>query len=240
MENLIVYDKIDKERELLVDRIRDNTAILSDASLKVWEYDMYEAVKRFLSGNPTLQLAVMELTDGREIDMTKELRRSKKDLEMMLVADDNVSPMDYLTPEIRACSLLLRPCSKEMIDKVVRSFMSSYFREIQDGDRDDALRIESRMGMVSVPFKSIYYIEAREKKVFIRQLDREYSMYDTLENISKILPDYFKRSHRSFIFNTRYVERVKLSDNTVYLENGISIPLARSFKAQIKEFMNGR
>jgi len=240
MENILVYDKVIRERAELTERIHTNTAYLSDARLRLWEYGGYEEASEFIGGDPELQLAVMEISGDRDIGLSEQLRRSKKQIEMMLVANASISPMDYITPDIRACSLLLRPYEQGQMDKVVRSFMAAYFRNIRTGDADSSLLIESRRGMTAIPFNTIYYIEARAKRVYIRQQDREYSKYDTLENIRSQLPDYFMQSHRSYIFNTRYLESVKLSDNLICLENGITVPLARTYKNQVKEFLNGR
>jgi DNA-binding LytR/AlgR family response regulator len=240
MEKLLIYDKINSEREQLRRQIQNSTAMLSNASLKLWECGAYEDVRDFVELDPVLQLAVMEISSGREISLTRQLRNGNKDLDMMLVADASISPMEYLTPEIRAASLLIRPCTEEMLRQVVYSFMADYFRSRTAADRSAGIVIENRDGITNIPYGSIYYIEAREKKVFIRQKDREYSTYDTLENIGSSLPDYFVKCHRSYIINKQYLERVKLSENTIYLENGITIPLSRSYKADIKEIINGR
>lgn len=239
MENILIYDKITAERKQLKHQIQDSTARFSDASLRIWEQAGYGSVCVFVDQEHPLQMAVVEISNDSEIALSKKLRTIKADLEMMLVADSSISPMEYLTPDVRAASLLLRPCTDGQLEQVVRSFIAAYFRDQQSGP-DSGIVIEKRDGMTVIPFRSICYLEAREKKVFIRQQDREHGIYDTLDGISDRLPDWFMKCHRSFIVNTRYIERVKLSENTIYLENGITVPLSRSYKAEIKELMNGR
>ena len=239
MENILLYDKISEERHSLEKQIRDVTAILSDARLRLWERDRFDAALEFILSDSDLELAVMEVSGSRDIELTKMLRHVKRQLEMMLVADADISPMEYLTPDIRACSLLLRPYTEDQLQQVTRAFMAAYFRS-RENRNDSSLLLEGRNGVTAIPYNSIYYIEAREKKVFIRQRYREYSLYETLENIEAGLPDYFRRSHRSFVFNTRYMIGFKLSENTIFLEDGITVPLSRTYKADIKEFINGR
>ena len=77
----------------------------------------------------------------------------------------------------------------------------------------------------------------REKKIFVRLKDKEYSKYGTLENVLKELSDDFIRCHRSFAVNKHYIDRVKLSENAIYLEHNIMVPLSRSYKAELKEYM---
>lgn len=239
-ENLLIYDTNTVERSVILNSIRDHTAMMSDAALRILEYVNERDVRTFLTGNPVLDLAVMEVSCGQDLDLTKALRRITNESELMLVADAAISPMEYLTPEIRACALLLRPYTTEQLRQVTRSFMSAYFSNSSDDNEDDAIRIDGRDGLITIPCRNIYYIEVREKRLYIRLRDREYSKYDSLENIGASLPDYFMQCHRSYIFNTRHIEKVKLSDGTIYLEHDITVPLARSYRQKIKEFINGR
>ena len=239
MEYLLIYDRKKPERELIVQKLHDYTAFFSDEQLVVEEYAKAESVTSYIEGNNALDLAVMEIKQDTDVKLARTLRETKKRIEMMLVAEASVSPMDYLTPEVRACSLLLRPCSQEQISQVVKSFMGSYYSSRQKSMNEPSILIENRQGKTIVPCSEIYYVEVRGKKVYIRLQDKEYAKYESLENILKVLPDYFLQSHRSFVFNTRLLERVKLSENMLYLEHGITVPLSRSYKAQIKEFMDG-
>lgn len=60
---------------------------------------------------------------------------------------------------------------------------------------------------------------------------------NTIKAIMEQLPkNYFLQIHRSHIINTNYLKMIKASELT--LKNGISLPLSRSFKPTVKEFMN--
>ena len=67
--------------------------------------------------------------------------------------------------------------------------------------------------------------------------EKEYSQYGTLDAIQRELPDEFMRCHRSFVVNTGYINRVKLSENMIYLENEMTVPLSRSYKQDIKQYV---
>ena len=99
--------------------------------------------------------------------------------------------------------------------------------------------LENREGRLSIPFSHIYYLEVREKRVFVRLKEKEYSKYDTLEHMIQELPEGFIRCHRSFVVNGQCISRVKLSENCIYLADDIQVPLSRSYKAAIKEYMDG-
>lgn len=239
MADVLLYDRDNNEQERISRRISDSVAILSDDSLKCSRFDSAEKVDGFLAKEPPLDLSVLEVARDEDISLIRRVRAFREQADMMLMAEGSISPMKYMTPDIRACSLLLKPFSREDMESVVHEFISAFYRKRELPTEENSIVIENREGRTVVPYSHIYYIEAREKKVYFRLRDREYSKYDTLENVKAQLPQGFIQSHRSFVLNTRYLEKVKLSENTVYLEHGIMVPLARSFKASIKEYLGG-
>ena len=239
MIDLLIYDRDTSEQERVGSHARDMVAFMSDDRLKCTGYSDAEGVESHLSKDKPYDLSVLEITNDDDIFLSRRVRSVRSDSDIMLLAEGTVSPMKYLTPDIRACSLLLRPYEEESMKSVMREFLSSYFRKKEVPDDENSIIIENRDGKTVVPFNQIYYVEARNKKVYFRLRDREYSKYDTLENVRKDLPQTFVQSHRSFMFNSAYLERIKLSDNAVYLEHNIIVPLSRSYKSAVKEYLRG-
>lgn len=238
MFSMLIYDKDKKESQLLKECSKEAIAVFSDEKLEVAHYKSAEEVDAFLEQKDLLDAAFMEIADKKGVELAKKTRKSYEDTELLVVADSSVSPMEYLTPAIRAASLLLRPYEVAAAQKVVKEFFHSIIKE-KHTEAEKVLVVENNQGKIPIPFSQIYYLEVREKKVFIRLKTKEYSKYTTLENISKELPDKFLRCHRSFIVNTEYIDSVKLSENTILLEDDIYVPLSRSYKSAIKEYMNG-
>lgn len=239
MIDVLLYDKNVREQEAIAKRVSDSVALLSDERLDCHKYDTAEKVMGHMKKDAPFDLSMLEVSDDGDIELTKRVRAGREQADMMLLADSGISPMKYLTPDIRACALLLRPFDEKTLREVTYEFFASYFRRREVPTDENAIVIENRQGSTVVPFSHIYYIEVREKKVFFRLRDREYSKYDTLDNIRKQLPSGFVQSHRSFIFNAAYLDRIKLSENTIYLEHGIMVPLSRSYKSAVREYLNG-
>ena len=238
MEYVLLYNRIKKEQEAIRNQIKDNVAFLSDAELTIDDFMNVPDAIELIEADEPVDMAVLEIGRDEEIKMSKELRAKKEEALLMLLASKDLSPMTYMTPEIRACSLLLRPFDKEMLHQTVRMFVKEYFRQKDTSQEGAYILIESRQGKVRIRADQIYYIEVRGKKVYFRMKDREYSKYVSLEKVKEELPDSFLQCHRSFLFNTRYLELVKVSENTIFLDNGITVPLSRSYKAEIKEYIN--
>lgn len=239
MIDILLYDRDKKEQAEIGVRLSDSVAMLSEDRLECKNCSLVNEVDAHLSMELPLDLSMLEVSDEGDIELTKRVRSYREQAEIMLMADCSISPMRYMTPDIRACSLLLKPFSKDEMDTVVHEFIASYYRKRETPSEENSIVIENRDGRIVVPVSQIYYLEARDKKVYFRLRDREYSKYDTLENVKASLPPGFVQSHRSFVFNTQYLDRIKLSENSIYLENDIIVPLSRSYKASIKEYLSG-
>ena len=154
----------------------------------------------------------------------------------MVVADGSISPMMYLRPGIMPSSLLLKPVSRENLAMVVNEMMDAFTEKFDSKDVQESFVIESREGKQYIPLSQIYYIEAREKKIFIRTKQEEYGFYDTIENMEKKLPESFLRCHRSYIVNMSKVTAVKVSQSLIEVQDDLQVPLSRSYKKMVKEY----
>lgn len=239
MVEMLIYDREPEEKRHLIFLSKDATADFSEESLELITMEKPDEVRSFLEESQILDLACMDVKKEEDIGLLRNLRQRYEQTEILLVADLKISPMEYLTPDIRAASLLLRPFQEGQSKQIIRGFFQAFYRKREQEDIQKVLVIENRNGKVAIPFHQIYYIEVRERKVFVRLLNKEYSQYDSLEHIMEFLPDTFLRCHRSFVFNTEHLESVKLSENTIFLEHNIMVPLSRSYKPEIKEFLHG-
>lgn len=235
---LMIYSRALEERKLLQEISRDIVAHLSEEKMQLILADMPETVKKFLEEEHSLEFAFMGVSDEEDIQLLRETRNKFAHAELMLLADAGISPMQYLKPDVRAASLLLRPYGYEQCRKTVREFFGTVLEQREQNDERFFLLVQNRNGKIAVPFEKIYYIEARERKVFIRLRGIEYCEYETLEHILALLPKGFLRCHRSFVFNTAHLENVRLSEGIAYLDHDIMVPVSRSYRKAVKEFLN--
>ena len=237
MANTFVYDRKPAERKLLIRILRDAVAFYSEDSVDLSECDSLKAAVNKLYAVNGVDIAMLEVAEKEDISFSAEFRASQLSSDLLLIAEPTVSPMEYLTPAIRAASLLLRPLGKEVAVKVIKEFIAGFYRRAHC-EGEDTIIIENRQGKTVIPANQIYYLEVRGKRVFIRLADKEYTQYDSLDNMLNKLPGYFIKCHRSFAFNRTYLQNVKLSENTIYLEHDITVPLSRSFKSEIKRLLD--
>jgi DNA-binding LytR/AlgR family response regulator len=94
--------------------------------------------------------------------------------------------------------------------------------------------VETKDGMTHIPYEQIYFFEAREKKIYVCIGKEAYGFYGTIDKLVEELPSNFVRCHRGFIVNKNRIDRVVLSQNIIYLEDGFDVPLSRSYKPLFK------
>ncbi len=184
-----------------------------------------------------LDLAVIDVSLPGALDGARMVRKKFGKVEILVLADVTISPMEYMRPSIRASSLLLRPLEKGW-ETVVKEFYGQMIARNKKEEQAEVLWVENRDGTFRVPYDSIYYVEARDKKLFVRTQFAEYGISGTIEKIAEQLPASFVRCHRSYVVNRDRISRIKLSEHTLYLGEKLFVPVSRSYRGAFKERAN--
>ena len=209
-----------------------------------WKFILAQTIDRMmllLDSNPVVDFACVDVTLDRGIIGAKRLRSTNSNTQLLIIADTKISPTDYISPDIMASSLLLRPFDNTIARQVLTSMMRSYLSKFaQKKDSEEVFIIDNRDGRQIIPYSLISCFEARNKKIAVVADGKEYYFYDTIDNLEAELPDTFLRCHRSFIVNGNRITNIVRSQNIIYLDNGETIPLSRSYKEVFKSFGGSR
>lgn len=236
MISAVIYNPHTKERESLLKVLRQAAAVLTEEKWQIEYFDKQEQLDAFLKEDVLLDLIGYDVSGRGSISHLEQLRSRYQEPLLLLIADASMSPMEYIRPTILASSLLLRPLTPEKLRSAITELVENLMDQHQQSG-EEALLVETREGKTYVPFSKIYYFEAREKKIYIRLKKQELTFYDTLENLSSRLPEMFIRCHRSFIVNKLRIQKVMLSKSVIELEQGMELPLSRSYKPAFKELL---
>lgn len=204
-----------------------------------WELSCFSSLKElqyFLEKQPLIDMTCYDVTVEGSLTCLGQIRNRYKDMLLMLIADRTLSPMEYVRPDILASGLILRPFTREMLQEKLKDMMLEHLTKTEKPNVEEAFVLSGREGKTRVPYRQIYYFEARSKKLYLRLLDREIAFYGTIEELEEKLPEVFIRCHRSFLVNRSHIERILLSQNELVLSHGISVPLSRSYKPYFREF----
>ena len=206
MVSMMVYDPRAEELELMKRLIRQAAAVLTEEKWQMEFFVAREQVASFLKDRPLLDLACYDVSYKGSIDDLERIRRDYQKLQLLIIADASMSPMEYIRPTILASSLLIRPISQEQAKEQLMELVEQ-FRDQTPYGQAESLVIETREGRTYVPLVQIYYFEAREKRIYVRLKKQELAFYETVEHLTERLPDYFVRCHRSFIVNRQRIRR---------------------------------
>ncbi|MDO5415638.1 MAG: LytTR family DNA-binding domain-containing protein [Lachnospiraceae bacterium] len=236
MITFVSYAAEKKESELIKSQMRLQAARWTD---EAWSYEMFEQMaelQTYLAGEPLVDLFCWDVTAAGSVAALEEARKKYRQAFLMVVADSRISPMAYLKPGILPTALVLKPLKPETIEPVLNELMKTYSEQFETSQLPEMFVVDSREGKQYIPFQQICYIEAREKKIYVRTRQEEYGFYETIENMEKQLPACFCRCHRSYIVNMQKVKTVRASANLIELQDDIQVPLSRSYKKAVKDY----
>ncbi len=223
------------DKAVMRDAIQELAAKLTEDEWVVRCYDTVRDAEQYISAGPLVDLACCDVTREAALEWTKRFRKEYRGAKIMLVADAAIPPTKYLRPDIMASALLLKPYSREQMMLVMEEFIRSYLDD--NVDESESFVIIRKEGRTVIPYDRIYYLEAREKRVYLRTIREEYAVNGALEALQNRLPDYFIKTHRSFVVNSRKIEEVNLTEHMVKLRDEFSVPLSRSCREKLKEYL---
>lgn len=236
MISVLTVDGIEKELSILHADLKDVAAKMTEDHWNYFCFSNISDMQNFLKDKPLIDMACIDITLDGALERLAEYRSEYTDSGLLLITDANMSPLLYLKPGIRADSLMMRPLEHNVVNSTLCEFVQSFLDKSLQNKQNRQYVIECQEGKIQVPYKNIYYFEAREKKVFLRTLKEEFGFYTTMEQLDDELPDDFIRCHRSFIVNREKIVRIKISQNTIQLNHKMEVPLSRSYKPEFKNF----
>lgn len=236
MISAMIYNSKEEEKEWIIQAVHKVAAYLTEEKWNIEYFDKREQVEAFIKNGNLLDFAGYDVTPVGSIDFLEKLRSHYRETVLFLIADPSLSPMEYVRPSILASSLILRPLTPQKLETCIREVLENLLEKNQ-GQEEEVLLIETREGKTYIPMSKIYYFEAREKRIYVRLKKQEFTFYETIEHLDKKLPAHFLRCHRSFIVNRYHIQKVMLSKNLIELEQGMSLPLSRSYKSVFKELV---
>ena len=234
MISSILFDRDDNERRLILEIIRDTIAYESDEKSLIHECSKYDELLKVIGNAEIQDAACLDISGKDGTSLAKAVRLKYPSARILLIADSSISPEEYISPKIMASALILRPYSYESVKDKIRGFYASIIEELRIEDAA-TLIIESKDGVVKVPYIKIYYFESCRKKIYVRLHSEEYGYYSTLEQLMEELPDDFVRCHRSFIINKRKVRSYNAAEGVIEFDDGTQIPVSRSYRKEIRD-----
>ena len=170
-----------------------------------------------------------------------------------------VHAVDYLLKPVRVERLA--ECLERLQDQAAHLDLSAYGEKLgalierfADGSLtaypSNGIGVQERIAVKSsgrvtfVNTAEIIWVEAAGDYIFLHTDTESHLMRETMRNMeARLLPNGFRRVHRSAIANLSYVRELKLDDgnaHSVVLANGVTLGLGRSYREGIYEALTSQ
>ncbi|MBQ3584656.1 MAG: response regulator transcription factor [Lachnospiraceae bacterium] len=119
-------------------------------------------------------------------------------------------------------ALLLKPIRKEKVGQI----LIKAYNAVKQSQKQ-YITFTNRSGMVTLEIDNILYIESRGRYLFIySEHTDEVKIIMTMSEIENQLPDFFVKSHRSYIINIHKIR--KIMQKEVQLNDGVIVPVSQN------------
>ncbi|OPL07495.1 MAG: hypothetical protein AVO33_05065 [delta proteobacterium ML8_F1] len=152
---------------------------------------------------------------------------------------------------INAVDYLLKPTSQERLNQALHKALQMEKPLYQENikrmlstirNKKDFISVYNNGYFVPVRFESVIYIKSEDGTVILHTLDKTYSFPGTLLALEEHIDyPYFFRTHRSFIVNINFIEKIEPTERSFILKMKHYeelIPVARSNSNSFKEIMS--
>lgn len=234
---MVISDESDKERKYIVRYSKDLAGRYTNENWKMLQCATPRELGEIVKEQIPADIICVDITMSGALDMVKELRQLASQAYIILIANSSISPLVYMRPAIGAESLMLKPLSEKQIQEVLSEAIEAYVYRFYKPDESKVFVVENSGGRSLIDYERIYFFEARDKRVYLNTESEEYGFYDTLEQLEKRLEGEFLRCHRSFLVNKEKIAEVFLSQNRIVLKGEFEVPLSRSYKPAVKEYL---
>lgn len=220
---------------IFAEKLKSIVALYCNKKQISYVMDIYSSGKEFLSNNIKMmeyQILFLDINmeefDG--LQTAKELRKLSAETFLIFVtAFINYTIEGYKVDAIR---YLLK--SDINFSQSVYESLDAVFEKMTY--QPNITKFCFQEGEKNIALEKIIYVESELHKLLFHVFDEDidlYTMYETLNNVSKMFTDIFVRSHQSYLVNLKFVKMI--SGNFLVLINGEKLPIARS---KLKEVRN--
>lgn len=167
------------------------------------------------------------------------IMRKNRDNYILYILPDGETIRRLLPYCVRPFGILVVPPDTDAIAAALDSMLRDYVSIVGEDaeDTSDTLVLQDGGVFFRIPIQDITLIEALNKKLIIHYGGEVLSVYGSIASLTEKLNEGFFRCHRSYLVNTKEIQRVDMNQMMLYLRNGEAVPVARSSRAELKSLL---
>lgn len=203
-----------------------------------------EAIQQF---HPDILVIEAELKGRSGLDIAEEALQSSELAAIAIARSESLAARAF---DIGLVDYIVQPMASDRLERAVQRAMKVIFngssKEMPAIAQSQArlrarLRVKSSKGFLFLNCEELLWAEAAGNYVNLHCCDRTYKVREPIASINARLEELnFLRIHRSIIVNTGCVREVRYwgaGDCVVVLPNGKELPVSRSYRHQVEEWI---
>lgn len=208
---MIIADDDSSSRLLLQHTIK----LFSDFEIIAEAANGEELFKLAVELRPDLLLVDINMPGLTGLEAVKLCKKSMPSLQVIFttgyeefaVEAFNMSAVDYLVKPIERTRLFVA------LDKAKKAIQLD--RTLVTQSRQyNKLSIKSNNSFLYLHINEILYIEKEGRKTILHTISERHETTESLTDLEKMLPDYFYKTHRSYLVNLSRITRIEPSGET--------------------------
>lgn len=220
---LIALDKVKQKYRRFVQQV----SIYSQVTLE--NFQMLE--------KSDIYFILLDQCNNDMLSFIKQIRRLEEISYFVFIVKKNDDIHKLICPSIRPSAVIEHPVKEKKIEQIFDEILIDQRKRVHFHEKL-TLKIEGEI--YQIPLSMILYFEARNKKMIVRTFGQEISFYSTFNKIQEKVNNSFIRCHKGFLVNSNEIKQINNKESLIVLTNGFEIPFSRSYKENIKKWINER
>jgi len=218
MKNICIVDD-----ELLARKVlEDYCSKIDDFELVLSTGNPLEFINFIQQNSVDLIFLDIEMPELNGIEVLRSMVKPPKVILTTAYTEYALESYDY-----GVVDYLLKPVKIDRFLKAINKIPDSKGIRVEAYKGNEEIQIIHDGMPVNISFKSILYIKSFGNYLKIFTDSRMYLITETLINITKLLPDNFQRTHKSYIIN---LERVTKATRSFLLIGNDKVPVSAMYK----------
>lgn len=198
----------------------------SGVELETIPFSSGDAILQNYAMNYDIIIFDIDMPGRNGMDTAREIRKTDQNVTIIFMT--NIAQYAINGYEVDAVDYIIKPIGYYDFSMKFHRTVSKAMQRV-----DHIIKIDTADGIYRVRMAAILYAEVQSHYLYFHTRKNVYKSRGNIQDaMNELAPYGFVQTHRSYIVNLKYVDRIKSSEIVVA---GESIPVGRSYKDDVRQ-----